>query len=236
MGYSWKGPPETTLSNPLTHGEILRASSPRPCPQHLNTARHGVPTSSLSNLSLCLVILTVKVCFLVFRRSLLCIFVPAASGPVCGYHWTVSLLFAPSSQVFIYFDMIPLPERCQALLWGEIIQSQPLNHLCLTLSTQSTSLSKWRSGFCSFFFPIKLQKSFLSGNLWWNWHYVWNSAAHLLLIQITFSKLESNKNLSKNSYFLKFKCPLIFLWTLLSSIISMFKMQSKKPIPWKSFL
>lgn len=45
----------------------------------------------------------------------------------------------------------PLPEPSQALLWGEMIQSQPLNHLCLTLSSMSMSLSKQRAGLHSFF-------------------------------------------------------------------------------------
>lgn len=88
MGYSWEGPLETTLSSPLTQGEPLRARFPRPCPQYLNTARDGVSTTSLSNLSQGLVILIpgYKMCFLVFRGNLQCFFVPVASGPVCGHH------------------------------------------------------------------------------------------------------------------------------------------------------
>lgn len=134
MGYSWKGPLETTLSNPLTHGEILRASSPRPCPQHLNTARHGVPTSSLSNLSLCLVILTVKVCFLVFRRSLLCIFVPAASGPVCGYHWTES-----------HFSLHPLLRYLYTLMWSPSLSFVRLSYEEKLSSLSLLTISVWLS-------------------------------------------------------------------------------------------
>lgn len=70
MGYSWKGPLETILSNPLTQGEPLRASSPGPCSQYLNTSKDRVSTTSLSNLSQYLVILTVKMCFLVFKGNL----------------------------------------------------------------------------------------------------------------------------------------------------------------------
>lgn len=85
-GYSWKGPAESILSNPLTQGEPLRASFPGSCPQHLNTARDGVCTTSLSDLSQCLVMLTVKMCFLAFTGNLLCFFVRVASSPVCGHH------------------------------------------------------------------------------------------------------------------------------------------------------
>lgn len=69
MGYSWKGPLETILSNSLTQGEPLRASSPGPRSQYLNTSKDGVSIISLSNLSQCLVILTVKMHFLVSRRE-----------------------------------------------------------------------------------------------------------------------------------------------------------------------
>ena len=72
------------------------------------------------------------------RKSPLFQCVPVASGPVTGHHWQepVSVLSAPSLQVFIHVDEIPLepsllqaeqPWLSQPLLVGEMLQS--FNHL-----------------------------------------------------------------------------------------------------------
>lgn len=147
IGYSWEGPLETTLSNPLTQGEPLRASSPRTM---CTVSEYSQGAYSLSKLSQCLVILTDKMCFMVFRGNLLCFFVLVASGPVCEHHWkeSVSLLFAPSIQIFIHFDVIPLP---WAFSGSPVRRNDPVSVSSPSLFDSLQYVSKWRAGFCSFF-------------------------------------------------------------------------------------
>ena len=77
-------------------------------------------------------------------------FVPIASGPVAGHHWKEpgSISFAPSLQVFIDIEKIPLSllqaeqfQLSQPFFIGEVLQH--LHHLCGPLldSLQSVHVS-----------------------------------------------------------------------------------------------
>lgn len=84
----------------------------------------------------------------------------------------------------------------------------------------ATSLSNRNFGFVHFFrnpvFHCLLR------NPWRNWHHAWNSAAHLFrLIQITYTKLERNINLTQKLQFnLKLTCQLKLCYVISQNFIN----------------
>ena len=106
-----KGPPAYIWSTGPAQARPFRVHFPGPGPDSFwINSKDGDFITSQRNLCQCSVTLTVKKCFLVLRKNLPFFFVPIASVPVTGYHWKepVSVFFAPSLQVLVHVDEIPL--------------------------------------------------------------------------------------------------------------------------------
>lgn len=76
----------------------------------LKLFKDGNSTSSLDNLCLYSGTLTVKRWLLMFKQNFLCFSLcPFVSGALTGHDWkeTLSLLFAPSLELFVYTKKIP---------------------------------------------------------------------------------------------------------------------------------
>jgi len=126
----WRSSCQTPLPK-QGHSQLLRTMSTR----LLNISKDKDSTTPLGNLCQCLVILTVKKCFLMFTRNLL-------GFSLCPWPLVLSLnttekSLALSSQVFINITKIsPHPsllwsiqsQLSQLFFMGEVLQA--LNHLC----------------------------------------------------------------------------------------------------------
>ena len=100
------------LVQPSCSSGATQSQLPRIVPrQLLEISKDGDSTASLGKLCQCLVTLTLKKCFLMFRGNLLCFSLcPLPLVLALGSHQKEpgSVLFSPSFQVFMYIDKIPL--------------------------------------------------------------------------------------------------------------------------------